>query len=36
VELERVREDEEMRAMTGRNFAREIDVVVDDARKGRY
>jgi len=28
VELERVREDEEMRAMTGRNFAREIDVVL--------
>jgi DNA-binding ferritin-like protein (Dps family) len=34
--LERVRDDEEMRAVTGRDLAPEIDDVLDEARTVRY
>jgi hypothetical protein len=34
--LERVREDEEMRGVTGRDLARQIDAVLEEARKVRY
>jgi hypothetical protein len=34
--LERVREDEEMRGVTGRDFAREIDAVIEEAGRIRY
>jgi hypothetical protein len=34
--LERVREDEEMRGVTDRDRAREIDAALEEARKFRY